>query len=179
VDPVTLLKFAHVALAIIWLGGGMCLILLGALLGRDPAPAAVMAVVRHVAIYAPRVFIPASVMVLASGAALAWLADWGWPAWVVLGLAGIAFTAVFGARVLGPMADRAVALADTQGDAAGAAVGLRMLQLAKFDYVVQFSIVYMMVAKPGWADVVTLAVLAVLIAAGGLAFLRPGRPAAA
>lgn len=178
-DTAILLKFAHVALAILWLGGGMCLILLGVFLGRNPAPAAVMAVVRHVAIYAPRVFIPASVLVLVSGAALAWLAGWGWPSWVVLGLAGVAFTGVFGARVLGPMADRSVALADAQGDAAGVPEGLRLLRLAKFDYVVQFSIVYLMVAKPGWSDIGTLAVLAALIVAGGLAFLRPGQSAAA
>jgi uncharacterized membrane protein len=179
VDAAIILKFAHVALAIIWLGGGMCLILLGTFLGRDPAPAAVMTVVRQVAVFAPRVFIPASVLVLASGAALAWIAGWGWSAWVVLGLAGIGFTGVFGARVLGPMAERAVTLADTQGDAAGAPVGLRMLQLARFDYVVQFAIVFLMVAKPGWSDAATLAVPALLVAGGGLAFLRAAAPAAA
>lgn len=173
-DTFLILKFLHVSLAIIWLGGGMCLILLGVFLGRNPTPDRVMTIVRLVAVYAPRVFIPASVLVLLTGIAAVHYGGYGWDAWVILGLGGVAFTGVFGGKVLGPMADTAVAQAATGGDAAGAATGMRLLTLAKFDYVVQFSIVFLMVVKPGWGDILPLGLVAAAIAAGAVLILRPG-----
>lgn len=132
-DVATILKFLHVVLAILWLGGGMCLILLGTFIGRAATPAAVMAVVRHVALYAPRVFIPCSVLVVVTGVALVLAAGWAWEAWVVLGL-------------------------------------------ARLDYVVQFAIVFLMVAKPGWSDVgVLVGVAAAALAGVVLVGLRPAR----
>jgi uncharacterized membrane protein len=179
VDAFLILKFVHVSLAILWLGGGMCLILLAAFLGRNPADDRLMTIVRLVAIYAPRVFVPSSVLVLLSGIGTVHLGGFGWQAWVILGLAGVAFTGLFGARVLGPLADRAVRAAEAGGDAAGAADGRRLLRLARFDYVVQFAIVYLMVVKPGWDDIAPLALVAVAIAAGAALILRGGevRPA--
>lgn len=177
-DIATLLKFVHVVLAILWIGGGMCLILLGGFIGRNAPPAAVMALVRHVALYAPRVFVPSSVLVLASGLALVLVAGWAWEAWVVLGLAGVAFTALFGARVLGPLADRAVAQADAGDEVLGARTGRQLLRLARIDYVVQFAIVFLMVAKPGWSDAGVLAAVGVAVA-GGVALFALRAPAAA
>lgn len=178
-DTYLILKFLHISFAILWLGGGMCLILLGVALGRDPAPDRVMPVVRQVAFYAPRVFVPSSIVVLLTGVAAVLNGGLGWDAWVILGLCGIAFTGLFGGFVLGPMADRAVKAAEVSGDAAGAAIGLRLLQSAKFDYVVQFGIVFLMVVKPGWSDLTPLGLVAVAVAAGAALFLRGGAAQAA
>jgi uncharacterized membrane protein len=177
-DTVQLLKFLHIVMAILWLGGGMCMILLAAFLGRNPAPERLMPLVRQITVYAPRVFVPGSMMVLVTGVAMVWIAGYGWPAWIVLGLAGVAFGGVFGSGVLGPMATRAVVAADARGDAAGAGEGMRLLQLAKFDFSVQFAVVFLMVIKPDWGDTLPLAMAALAVLAGAALFLRPGPVAA-
>jgi uncharacterized membrane protein len=173
-DLPTLLKYLHVVAAIVWLGGGTMLILLGARLGRNPPPETFIGVIRHIATNATRVFVPATVVVLLTGLGMVHSGGYGWPAWIVLALAGIAFTGGVGGLVLGPLAERAVKAADAGGAAAGMGAGHRLLRIAKFDYVVQFSIVFLMVAKPGWTDFLPLALVAGAIALGAVVFLRGG-----
>lgn len=172
-DLTTLLKFLHVLCAIVWLGGGLAMILAGVFLGQSPAPARLMAVIAITTLLAPRLFVPGSIATLVTGVLLVLAGGYGWPAWVVLGLGGVAFTAVFGGTVLGPTAERALKAAEAGGDPAGVPQALRLVRYGKFDYVVQFSIVWLMVAKPGWSDTGALALVAVAILAGAALFLRP------
>ena len=50
-------------------------------------------------------------------------------------------------------------------------LGRKLLQAAKFDYVVMFVVIADMVIKPGPADIATLLVLAAILLGGGLLFL--------
>jgi uncharacterized membrane protein len=172
-DLISLLKFAHVLAAVLWVGGGFTVILAGLLLQRRSPAESQIAVVRATTLLAPRLFIPASVFTLASGVALLFLAGWGWQPFTVLGLAGVIFTAGFGATVLGPSCERAVKTADDHGATAALPQLRRLYRMATLDYAVQFAIVFLMVVKPGWQDFAVFAGLAAVIVLASLAALRP------
>lgn len=172
-DFATTLKFAHVLAAVLWVGGGFTTIIASLVLsGRSPAETQ-LAIVRATVLLAPRLFIPASILTLATGVALLFVAGWGWQPFTTLGLAGVLFTASFGALVLGPSCERAVKLADTHGAEAAIPALRRVQRLAMMDYAIQFAIVFLMVVKPGWQDFSVFAGLAVVVALAALAALRP------
>lgn len=177
-DITLLLKFVHVTAAILWIGGGFTLLLTGMLrLGKASADE-LLGLIRTVAFLGPRLFMPVSLVTLASGVTLLVLAGWGWQAFTVLGLAGVVFTALFGMLIIGPSAERAVNLAETRGAPAALPELRRIFRLAKLDYAVQFAIVFLMVVKPGWGEVAVLAGLGAVLVLAALATLRPlGQPA--
>jgi uncharacterized membrane protein len=172
-DLSSLLKFVHISAAVLWVGGGFAVILAALLLQRRGAAETQVALIRATTLLAPRLFIPASIVTLVSGLALLFAAGWGWQPFTIFGLAGVIFTAAFGAIVLGPGCERAVRLADTQGAAAALPVLRRITRLATMDYAVQFAIVFLMVTKPGWQDKAILGGLAAVIALAVLAAIRP------
>lgn len=172
-DFETTLKFAHVLAAVLWVGGGFTTIIAGIVLAGRSTAQTQLAIVQAVVLLAPRLFIPASILTLATGVALLFVAGWGWQPFTVLGLAGVIFTAGFGALVLGPSCERALKLADTHG-ADAAIPSLRHVQrLAMMDYAVQFAIVFLMVVKPSWSDFAVFGGIASIIALAALAALRP------
>ena len=172
-DFATTLKFAHVLAAVLWVGGGFTTLLASILLkGRSPAEAQ-LAIVRATTLLAPRLFIPASILTLATGVTLLFIAGWGWQPFTVLGLAGVVFTAGFGALVLGPSCERALKLADTHGAEAAIPSLRRVQRLALMDYAVQFAIVFLMVVKPSWSDFAIFGGIGAIIILAALAALRP------
>jgi uncharacterized membrane protein len=174
-DAYTVTKYLHVALAMIWLGGGLCLVLLGSIAERARNDQDLLSAMKSVVTIAPRVFVPGAVLVLLSGLLMVWLGGLAWDAWNILGLLGVLVTASVGAVILTPLAERAVKLAaEGGGQAEALACGKRLLRVAKADYVLQFTIVYAMVAKPGWQNVGSLTAMAAIVAAGALYFLRGG-----
>ena len=172
-DLSTLLKFAHVLAAVLWVGGGFTVILAGILLASRSTADTQLAIVRATVLLAPRLFVPASIFTLASGVALLFVAGWGWQPFTVLGLAGVIFTAGFGALVLGPSCERALKLAETHGAEAAIPSLRRTQRLAMIDYAVQFAIVFLMVIKPSWSDFAVYGGMASVIALAALAALRP------
>jgi uncharacterized membrane protein len=172
-DHLTFLKFVHVCAAVLWVGGGFAMILAGFLLAGRSTAETQLAVVRAIVLLAPRLFVPASLVTLASGVALLFLAGWGWQPFTVLGLAGILFTAGFGALVLGPSCERALKIEKTHGATVALPLLRRTQRLAVLDYAVQFAIVFLMVAKPGWQDFAIFAGLGAVVALAVLAAMRP------
>lgn len=172
-DLSSLLKFAHVLAAVLWVGGGFTMIMAGMVLAGRSSAQTQLAVVQAVVLLAPRLFVPASVFTLASGLALLFVAGWGWQPFTVFGLAGVLFTAGFGAMVLGPSCERALRVANAHG-AEEAIPSLRRVQrLALMDYSVQFAIVFLMVVKPSWSDLAVFVGIAAIITLAALAALRP------
>lgn len=172
-DFATTLKFAHVLAAVLWVGGGFTTIIAGFVLSGRSTAQTQLAIVQAVVLLAPRLFIPASIFTLASGVTLLFVAGWGWQPFTVLGLAGVIFTAGFGALVLGPSCERALKLADTHGPEAAIPSLRRVQRLALMDYAVQFAIVFLMVVKPTWSDFAVFGGIASVIALAALAALRP------
>lgn len=172
-DFIAYLKFAHVLAAVLWVGGGFAMILATVLMSRHAGAQAQMAVVRATVLMAPRLFIPISVFTLASGVALLFLAGWGWQPFTLLGLAGVVFTAAFGALVIGPTFERALTQEQTAGPEAALPLVRRVQRLAAIDYSIQFAIVLLMVVKPGWSDLGVLVGLAAVLVMAALATVRP------
>ncbi len=172
-DIATLLKFAHVFAAVLWVGGGFTMIIAGVVLAGRSSAETQLAVVRATVLLAPRLFVPLSVFTLASGVTLLFVAGWGWQPFTTLGLAGVIFTAAFGTFVLGPMCEKVVKLEETHGAQAAIAPLRRLQRLAAMDYAVQFAIVFLMVTKPGWSDFAVFGGIGSVIALAVLAALRP------
>src|SRR5581483_1270593 len=144
-------KTVHVGFAVIWIGGGALLTILGlrAELSQDPAEMASLA--RSAAFAGERIFAPAGVVVLAMGIAMMvnGSLDWG-QFWVDAGLVGFASTFVTGMAVLGPRAKKLHQLLATEGPASPAtqAAIKQILLIARFDIAVLLLVVVDMVAKP-------------------------------
>ena len=172
-DFATTLKFAHVLAAVLWVGGGFATIIAGIVLSGRATAQTQLAIVQAVTLLAPRLFIPASIFTLASGVTLLFVAGWGWQPFTVLGLAGVLFTAGFGALVLGPSCERALKLAETHGPDAAIPSLRRVQRLALMDYAVQFAIVFLMVVKPSWSDFAVFGGIGAIIALAAFAALRP------
>ena len=172
-DLYEILKFLHVAASILWLGGAFAVVFLGILADRARDTARLSAVIQQVTVIAPRIFVPGTVVVLVLGLLLIWVGNLAWEAWTLLGLLGILVTGSLGAFVLSPLAERAKETFAEGREAEALGHCRRCLSIARFDLVMLFAIVYLMVAKPGWTDWPALLVVALALVLGGVAFLRP------
>jgi uncharacterized membrane protein len=172
-DWYSIFKFLHVASAVCWVGGGVVLMYLAVLGTRAKDDNATMTVVKQTASLAMVWFIPASMGTLIFGIITATLGGlWG-DAWVILGLLGFAATFVTGNFVIRPTAD-AIAKYEGEGKRDMAlAEGKKLMQVAKFDYVMLFTVIADMVLKPQWSDIVLLVIMAIVLAAGAAVFLLP------
>lgn len=173
-DLYSIFKFLHIAAAMAWIGGGVTLFAMGIFAERAKDDAEMMRILGSVGTMAMRWFMPSSLLTLAFGIVMAFLGNlWG-ELWVLLGLAGFAATFLTGHFVLRVKAMSAGQLMAEGKLVEAAAVGRRLMQIAKFDYVMLFAVVADMVLKPHWTDFVTLGVLAAVLAAGAYFFLYGG-----
>lgn len=169
-------KFLHVTFAVIWVGGAAVMMMLGAHAARQRDDADLVAVVLKVAFLGGRVFMPAGLLTLASGAVTVWLGR-GWEElWVILGLAGFALTFLLGAAVLKPRSEKIEAAHRASGVTPDLVRQCReILQIAKFDTVLLFAIIADMVLKPTAEDYLMLGIIALAIIAAAILFLMPMR----
>jgi len=144
-------KTVHVGFAVIWIGGGALLTVLGlrAELSREPAELASIA--RSAAFAGERIFAPSGLVVLLMGVAMMVNGDLDWGQfWVDAGLVGFASTFVTGTAVLSPWAKTLRELLATAGPAAPEtqAAIKQILLVARVDIAVLLLAVVDMVAKP-------------------------------
>ncbi len=173
-DAYNLVKFLHILSAVVWVGAGVGLVILGIAADQRPDKQELVRIIRNVMFMAPRVFMPASLATLVLGLIAAWL-GWGFTSlWVWIGLVGFAATFCTGNFVLKPRAEKVGVIIAREGISDEAvAVGRELLQVSKFDYVMLFVVIADMVFKPGLADWLVLAVMAVAIIAAAVGFLVP------
>jgi uncharacterized membrane protein len=165
-------KYLHIVFAIGWLGGGLALIMLGARAQRAKEGEELVGIIRNMLYLAERLFVPGALLALIFGVIAAWLAGFYWEEWIVIGLIGFAITFTLGIAVLKPSGDRLVAQADREGASADVLrQSARILRIAKFDYVMLFTIVFDMVFKPTFADWGIIVGMAVVVAGGAFVFL--------
>jgi uncharacterized membrane protein len=164
------LKFLHVFLIIIWLGGGFGLVILAIRADRARADAELAHIVQQV-IFMTKVFIPAALAAFVPGIVMVFL-TWSFSdLWVIIGLTGFALTFATGMLVLKPRADRIGALIAAEGISPAVVEQSRqILQIAKFDFVMLFIIVADMVIKPTANSTATLAVMAISLVAAAVIF---------
>ena len=181
-DWYSIAKFLHVVSAVCWVGGGVVLMYQAVLAGRAKDDDAQMVVVKQTAALALTWFIPASLATVVFGVATATLGNMWGDAWVILGLLGFVATFCTGNFVIKPTADAIAANEKAGKRELALAHGQKLLQVAKFDYVMLFTVIADMVLKPAWSDVILLIVMAVVLVAGAALFLLPAlsaKPAAA
>jgi hypothetical protein len=144
-------KVLHLFFALVWIGGGLLMTLLGlkAELSNDSSERIWLA--RQGAFVSGGIFLPSSVVVLAMAIAMMLKVDWGWHTfWIVFGLAGFAWTFTTGLGVIVPLTRKLNRLVDTVGpDAPEAQAAIsHILLAARIDIAVLLLVVIDMVVKP-------------------------------
>ncbi|HEY5872524.1 MAG TPA: DUF2269 family protein [Gaiellaceae bacterium] len=151
------LLFVHVAMAVIWVGGGLMMQFFGirAAMSGDPSRFATLGA--DIKWIADRVFIPASLLGFVSGILLVVESDfYGFgDDWIVIGLALYATTFLAGILVLGPESGRVGKLTAEGSPEAGPRM-LRLLLLSRLDLVVLFAMIYTMTVKPDFGDAASI-----------------------
>jgi uncharacterized membrane protein len=182
--------FVHVAAAIIWVGGGAMLILLGIRAERSGEDARLKGVLDDIVGVSEKVIVPASLVVLVAGVLMVVDGPWAFDQlWIVLGLIGYLATAATGIGVLTPGSKRIDAMIKADGGVT-TPVSIhetrKLLTLARVDVVTLFVVIADMVFKPTGDDAGLLIVMALVLVAG-IAYIvsriralgQPGAPAAA
>jgi uncharacterized membrane protein len=150
-DRYELVKFVHVAAAMIWLGGAVTLQFVAHLARRSGDPHRMVGLTREAEWVGKRVYMPAAVAVILLGFILVWDGPWtlgmDW-IWISLILFGISFAA--GVAFLTPESIRIGKQIEVEGaESAGVQARIsRILTIGRLDLVLLFAIVLLMVTKP-------------------------------
>lgn len=174
-DLYTVFKFLHVLAAIAWVGGGFTLLVASMLAERAEGESALFKILEIMNLLGKSWFVPASFLTVVFGAITATFGGMWGDFWVLLGLAGFASTFFTGLLIIEPTGKRLATLVAEARPEEAIAQGKKLLQIARFDYTVMFVVILDMVFKPGWTDFVTIAVMALIVAAGAVAFLGIGQ----
>jgi uncharacterized membrane protein len=146
------LLFLHILGAIVWVGGSITTQVLGARAAKATDPAVIQRFSSEAEWVGMRVFMPASIVVLAAGIWLVIDNGWDWEdPFVAVGLIGIAFSIVVGAAFLGPESGRVSQLTAEKGatDPEVTKRIKRLISVSRFELLVLLVVVFFMVVKPG------------------------------
>ncbi len=143
--------FLHVSAAVVWLGGAVMGQVFGVLTKRAASPVESAAYGRNMAWAATRVFLPSSVLVILTGAALTEDGNWDWSEpFVLVGLlGGIAIAAAAFFYLTPRMGAVGARIASEGPTPANLADMNRLVWFARGLVLALFVIVLMMVAKLG------------------------------
>jgi uncharacterized membrane protein len=150
-DWYALFKAVHVVLAVVWVGGGVTLVLHAIRAERTSDHAMLAVVAKQAAFMGEKVFAPAGLVAFLAGIAMMLNSSWGWSHfWVIVGLVGYAATFVIGIAVLSPLAKKIDASAETNGPSHPETLALieRIMLIARFDVAMLVLVVVDMVTKP-------------------------------
>jgi uncharacterized membrane protein len=166
------LLFFHIAVVVIWVGGGAVsqFFALRILRGHDPARLAAFGA--DVEWMGTRVFAPSALLAFLSGILLVIDSDFlGFgDDWIVIGLILFAVTFLSGLLFLGPEAGRIGKLAEAEGPTSPAVQARyqRVIALSRADLMVLFLLIFDMSVKPAFDDVWLYVAVAVAAALGAL-----------
>ncbi|UVK42269.1 DUF2269 family protein [Mesorhizobium sp. AR07] len=171
-DWYSIVKFLHVVSAILWVGGGFVLFLLGVLAERAGNVEEKLQAMLASGQLGGRFFAPMSMLTLIFGLIMCSFWVGFSDLWIIIGLVGYATTFSIGMFIFKPTGERMGAMIAKEGvTPAALAIGQRMMSAARFDYAVMLVIIADMVFKPTTQDVGILAGMALVVAAGAaLAF---------
>jgi uncharacterized membrane protein len=166
-----LLLFIHVSATVVWVGAGLCSLVLAIGYDRDGDEPAIRRFLSDQERLATRLFIPASLTVVISGIALVIESDaWSFEyLWIVFGLVGFAATFVTGLFMIKPASERIGAAMEREGGRLTPELRTdirKLIVMARIDYVVLFLVIADMVFKPTGDDTALLIGMAALLVAG-------------
>lgn len=180
-DWYSIVKLLHVVSALVWVGGGLMLALMGTRAAMAGDLAATAQAMKTTGEMGGRVMMPASLLTLVFGLIMCWFWVGFSDLWILIGLAGYFTTFLIGTFVFKPAGDRMAATIAKDGITPALMVdGNRILRVARLDYAVMLVVVTDMVLKPTPADTGILAAMAVILAIGAAAaFVSLSSPALA
>ena len=152
-DPFELLKTFHVLAAVIWVGGAAATQIFAIKATRAADGTRMAAFAQDAEWVGMRVFLPASLLVLALGIAM--VIDRPEIAfgdlWIILGLGGILFSALVGSLFLGPESGRIGKIIEAEGPGSPEATRRlkRIFLVSRIELVVLLLVVVDMVVRPG------------------------------
>ena len=147
----TVLLSIHIIAAVVWIGGGTALTILMSRLRGERDTKILARLFADVGALGQRVFLPASLVLLAAGFGLIAEGDWEWKLWIILGIAGWLTTAVNGALFMGPQSAKLGELL-ASGTAESQAVDARLRRVLMFgsaELAIMMLVIVDMVVKPG------------------------------
>ena len=167
------LLFAHVAMAVIWVGGGLMMQFFGIRASMSGDMRRMGELGEDIEWIANRVFIPASLLAFVSGILMVVESDfYGFGEdWIVMGLVLYATTFLAGLLFLGPESGRIGKLKEEGSPEVGPRI-LRLIMLARLDLVVLFFLIFVMTVKPDVGDSAFLEGLLGAVLAAGLVYWR-------
>jgi uncharacterized membrane protein len=144
-------RFLHISGAIVWIGGAATIQVFGVLTKRAADPAKTAFFAQNVSLAISRVFLPAALLVIASGVGLTVDGNWDWgEPFIAAGLALWAVVALTAFGFLGRAIGRAGAELAAAGPSPAIALRLRnLVWLSRVLLAVLAVIVFLMVVKPG------------------------------
>ncbi len=146
-----LLLYVHILSAMVWVGGAIYAQLLAVRVSRATDPAELPIIARHTAWLGLRVFLPASLLIIISGAVMT-IQAWSFgQLWIALAVALWVLSAALGAIYVGPRVGKVGTLFETEGPTSANARSLldRLFLVSRLELVSFFVIVGLMVFKPG------------------------------
>lgn len=144
----------HVGAATTWVGGGLLLSLQGEKARKSGDLKGIVAVAAGSEHWAKKLFVPASVVLLICGIAMAALAHvWDKP-FVMVGMAGWLISFAIGVGYLSRKGAHVKALVAAEGEDSqqAASASLQMLKVAEIDMAILFIVVLFMAVQP-WGNI--------------------------
>lgn len=144
-------KSIHVLAAVVWLGGGAMITVLAWRAQRARDNAQLLQIAKQAEWLSMRVFVPASLVVVAMGVVLMHKGEWGYGHfWPLFGLIAWSVSFVVGAAFLGPEAGGLAKLIEAKGpeDPDVNARLNRIISVARADVMLVLLVAADMVAKP-------------------------------
>ncbi|MEI9404912.1 DUF2269 family protein [Mesorhizobium argentiipisi] len=175
-DWYSIVKFLHVVSAILWVGGGFVLFLLGVLAERAGNIEDKLQAMRASGQLGSKFFAPMSMLTLVFGLIMCGFWVGFTELWIVIGLVGYATTFSIGMLIFKPTGERIGAMIAKDGVTPSVlAIGQRMMKWARLDYAVMLVIIADMVLKPSLHDIGILAGMAMVVALGAALAFGGGR----
>jgi uncharacterized membrane protein len=147
------LKTVHVLSAVLWVGGGIMVLMLASQFRAAANGPALASVGQRAGQLGKVYFMPLSVIQLLSGIWLVLEGDWGFEQfWIVAGIAGIVASSVIGAAFLGPTGEKigdAMMAGKQMDDPEVRGLLDKVFLLNRIDIVILVLVIADMVIKPG------------------------------
>jgi uncharacterized membrane protein len=146
-----LFKAIHVLFAVIWVGGGVSIMIHAVRAQNARDPEGIVTVAKQAAFMGEKVFAPVGLVTFLMGIAMMINTSWGWGHfWIIVGLLGYASTFTVGIAVLSPLAKKIDESAERNGPTHPETLALidRIMLIAKFDVAILMLVVIDMVTKP-------------------------------
>jgi uncharacterized membrane protein len=147
----SLFKAGHVLFAVIWVGGGVSIMIHAIRAHRTYNPEDIVTIAKQAAFMGEKVFAPVGLVTFLLGIAMMINTSLGWGHfWIVAGLIGYAATFIIGVAILSPLAKKIDQSAEHNGATHPETIALieRIMLIGRFDVAVLMLVVLDMVTKP-------------------------------